>query len=190
MKRLLAVLLVIVSTIVLIGCKGKSKPLEPLEESKFHDGTFTAFDEKTPTEGAEGGELTWVTVVVEDGKIASYYIDVLQLTGGVYNEKSKKELGDEYGMKDVGPGYKLVDGVWVVEGTSQKEWYEQAALIEAKWLADGVDSVTTLEDRIDNVAGATILGNTYITVALDVLEIAKGEKVQPELPTEITSRLD
>lgn len=177
MKKLLAVLLVVLSTIVLIGCTGKSK---------LHDGEFTAF--KYAGEEA-ASDLTWVTVTVEKGKVVEYYIDVLQYKNGEFLEKSKKELGDEYGMKDVGPGYKLVDGAWVVEGTSQKEWYEQAALIEAKWLADGVDSVTTLENRIDNVAGATIIGNTYITVALDVLEIAKGEKVQPELPTEITSRL-
>jgi hypothetical protein len=133
--------------------------------------------------------VTTVTVKIEKGKIVSYYIDALQgkrteVAGDpvtytfTWNEKTKKELGADYAMKDVGPGYKLVDGAWVVEGKSQKEWFEQAALIEAKWLADGVDSVTTLEGRIDNVAGVTVKDGSYIKLAKEAVELAKAGKFQ------------
>ena len=79
MKKVLAVLLVLLSTIVLIGCTGKSK---------LHDGEFTAF--KYAGEEA-ASDLTWVTVTVEKGKVVSYYIDVLQYkNGALFLEKSKK----------------------------------------------------------------------------------------------------
>ena len=123
-----------------------------------------------------GTNLTTAEVTVKDGKVTKYYLNVLQgsvtVTGEgeeakatlVWNAKTKKELGDEYGMKDVGLGYKLVDGAWVVDGKSQKEWFEQAALIEAKFLADGIDAATLTDGRFDNIAGVTIK-DAYSAVA-------------------------
>lgn len=177
MKKVFALLFAAVAVLSLAACSEK--------EFKV-DGEFTAFE---PGVNGNAQMVTTVTVKVEKGKIISYNIDARQgkrteVAGDpvtytfTWNEKTKKELGADYAMKDVGPGYKLVDGAWVVEGKSQKEWFEQAALIEAKWLADGVDSVTTLEDRIDNVAGVTIKDGSYIKLAKEAVELAKAGKFQ------------
>lgn len=177
MKKVFALLFAVVAVLSLAACSEK--------EFKV-DGEFTAFE---PGVSGNAQMVTTVTVKVEKGKIVSYNIDVRQgkrteVAGDpvtytfTWNEKTKKELGADYAMKDIGPGYKLVDGAWVVEGKSQKEWFEQAALIEAKWLADGVDSVTTLEGRIDNVAGVTIKDGSYIKLAKEAVELAKAGKFQ------------
>ena len=177
MKKIFALLFAAVAVLSLAACSEK--------EFKV-DGEFTAFE---PGVNGNAQMVTTVTVKIEKGKIVSYYIDALQgkrteVAGDpvtytfTWNEKTKKELGADYAMKDVGPGYKLVDGAWVVEGKSQKEWFEQAALIEAKWLADGVDSVTTLEGRIDNVAGVTVKDGSYIKLAKEAVELAKAGKFQ------------
>ena len=177
MKKVFALLFAAVAVLSLAACSEK--------EFKV-DGEFTAFE---PGVNGNAQMVTTVTVKVEKGKIISYNIDARQgkrteVAGDpvtytfTWNEKTKKELGADYAMKDVGPGYKLVDGAWVVEGKSQKEWFEQAALIEAKWLADGVDSVTTLEGRIDNVAGVTVKDGSYIKLAKEAVELAKAGKFQ------------
>lgn len=163
MKRLLAVLLVLLSTIVLIGCTGKSK---------LHDGEFTAF--KYAGEEA-ASDLTWVTVTVDKGEVVSYYIDVLQYKNGEFLEKSKKELGSEYGM--------------VVASPIGKEWFEQAEVIEAAFLKDGPSELSLDEGGyIDGLSGATIKGATYKEVALAALALAKeGNTV--DLPDLIKNRL-
>lgn len=177
MKKVFALLFAALAVLSLAACGEK--------EFKV-DGEFTAFE---PSVNANAQQVSSVTVKVEKGKIVSYYIDVRQgkrteVAGDpvtytfTWNEKTKKELGNEYGMKGVGPGYKLENGKWVVDGKSQKEWFEQAALIEAKWLADGVDSVTTLDDRIDNVAGVTVKDGSYIKLAKEAVELAKAGKFQ------------
>ena len=177
MKKVFALLFAVVAVLSLAACSEK--------EFKV-DGEFTAFE---PGVSGNAQMVTTVTVKIEKGKIVSYYIDALQgkrteVAGDpvtytfTWNEKTKKELGADYGMKDIGPGYKLVDGAWVVDGKSQKEWFEQAALIEAKWLADGFDSVTTLEGRIDNVAGVTIKDGSYTKLAKEAVELAKAGKFQ------------
>lgn len=164
MKRLLAVLLVLLSTIVLIGCTGKSK---------LHDGEFTAF--KYAGEEA-ASDLTWVTVTVEKGKVVEYYIDVLQYKNGEFLEKSKKELGYEYGMVGASP--------------IGKEWFEQAAVIEAAFLKDGPAKLSLDDDGyIDDLAGATVIGTTYKEVALAALDLAKvGNNIN--LPDQIKNRLE
>ena len=43
---------------------------------------------------------------------------------------------------DLNTSLKVVNGQLFQMLKCEKEWFEQAALIEAKWLADGVDSVT------------------------------------------------
>ena len=164
MKRLLAVLLVVLSTIVLIGCTGKSK---------LHDGEFTAF--KYAGEEA-ASDLTWVTVTVEKGEVVSYYIDVLQYKNGAFLEKSKKELGFDYGMVKASP--------------IGKEWFEQAEVIEAAFLKDGPGELS-LDGKgyIDGLTGATVIGTTYKEVTLAALDLAKvGNNV--DLPDEIKNRLD
>ena len=183
MKRFFAMIFVFVAALALVACKG---------EEKFDvDGEFTAFE---VSEHRGGPMVTSVTVTIKNGKISKFYIDALQgstvkddagvITAVKWNEKTKKELKFDYGMKEVGPRYEFKDGAWkVVEGkTSEKEWFEQAELLEAKWLKDGVDSLTLTKDadgaeRIDNVAGVTLKDGGYIKLAKQAVENARAGKV-------------
>jgi hypothetical protein len=149
------------------------------------DGEFTAF--KT---GVHDGTpmVTTVTVTIENDEIVSYYIDARQgsktQTAGddgvmdtaddewtfAWNELTKKELGDDYGM--------------VSKGGAIAEWYEQAALIEAYWLANGFDSVTVDGDNvIDNVSGVTIKDGDYRALAAEAVQLAKDGTMQAILCT-------
>ena len=133
------------------------------------DGEFTAFD----IDYHRGAPMiTSVTVTIENGEITAYYIDALQSNGTTFawNELTKKELGDDYGM--------------VANGGAIAEWYEQAALIEAYWLENGVKSVSTDEDTvIDNVAGVTIKDGGYTELAAEAVELAKNGIFQAYMPS-------
>lgn len=172
MKKVLGLFLAVFAVFTLAAC-GKT-------EYK-HDGEFTAFEVST----SQGNpQVTWVTVTIKDGKVASYYIDELQsgfaaasiktetvegeeiqtaVNGAfAWNKKTKKELKDDYGMT-------------VVPGTIQVEWYVQAKSIEDKWLADGVDSVEVDENGyiINMETEATMIGNVYNKLAKEAASLVK-----------------
>jgi len=178
MKKFIVMLLAMVLSLTLAGCA----------ESEYQvDGTFTAYEVSLHYDGTP--QVTYVSVTIEKGKIVSYDIDVRQGsaedsdTEGEYdyawNEETKKELGDEYGMEGVGQAYELVDGAWVAveDGKSTYEWYEQAEMVEAYWLENGVDAMETIDGRISNVSGVTVK-DAYSALALEALENAKAGKVQ------------
>lgn len=185
MKKIITTIFAVFTLLVLAACGKKEFA---------YDGEFTAFEVSEHTsQGVKVPQITTVTVTVKSGKITKYCIDALQgsftkdadgnVTAVAWNTKTKKELGADYHMKDVGPKYKFENGSWVkVEGAKcEKEWFEQAALIEAKWLADGVDSVTTTADadkaqRIDNVAGVTLKDGGYTKLAKEAVANAKAGK--------------
>lgn len=170
MKKILVLLLVVVAAFGLSACKEK--------EFKV-DGEFTAFELGI---NSNAPQVTMVTVTIEKGKIAGYNIDVRQgkrtatTTGEgeaavttyswAWNAKTKKELGDDYGMAKT-------------EG--QLEWYEQAAKIEEYLLKNGVDSLdgTAIGTAfaVDAMAGVTIK-NAYTAIAKASVELAKQGKFQ------------
>lgn len=178
MKKIFSTLFVVFALTLLVACGNGKKEFA-------HDGEFSAYEVSVHSNGPM---VTSVTVTVEKGKITKYYIDARQgstvkegedITAVAWNAKTKKELGNEYGMKGVGPKYELKDGAWIeVEGAkSEKEWFEQAELLEAKWLKDGVDSLTLTDGRIDNVAGVTLKDGGYIKLAKEAVANAKAGKV-------------
>lgn len=168
MKKILVLLLVVVAAFGLSACKEK--------EFKV-DGEFLAYSLEV---SSNKPQVTFVTVTIEDGKIAGYNIDVRQGTrtatttgegeaavttyAWAWNAKTKKELGDDYGMAKV-------------EG--QLEWYEQAAVIEEYLLENGVESLDTTPIgevfAVDGMAGVTIK-NAYTEVAKAAVENAKAGK--------------
>ena len=192
MKKFFAVLVLAVAAIALVACGGDSK-----SEYK-HDGVFRAF---TANSSQKAPQIVWVEVTIENGEIAGYNLDTIQ-SGLVikenkegdekavvaWNEKTKKELKEDYGMagKPYSPKYELQDGEWIeVEGENcELEWYEQAELIEKAWLERGVEeaSTTTLDNeeeprpRFDSIAGVTIADDDYKETALKALENAKEGK--------------
>jgi major membrane immunogen (membrane-anchored lipoprotein) len=161
MKRLILLLAFVMTLLLLVGC-GKAE---------FKDGTYTAFS------GESGADYTFVTVVVEKGKVISYDIDVLQFRNGDYRVESKKELGDRYNMKN--------------SSVIGKEWYEQAEAIETFFLGSGPENLPVDEDGyIDVSTGASVRDSNYSLTALAALELArKGETVElPEVVRDVLVR--
>lgn len=179
MKKVYLLLLMFVLVISLAGCNN----------SEFNvDGEFTAYE---VTVHSNAPQVTAVTVTVSDGEIVKYNIDVRQGFATAptepdtkyvfgWNEKTKKELAGEYGMKGVGPKYELTDGEWVITkgATSEKEWFEQAKLIEDYLLENGVDSVEVIDNRISNIAGVTIKDGGYLDLAVEAVNLAKAGTFQ------------
>ena len=168
MKKMWTLLLVAVAALTLSACNS----------SEFQvDGEFLAYEVAV---SHDAPQVTWVTVTVEKGEIVSYDIDVRQgtrtQTAGAettedtsddtysfsWKDKTKKELGDDYGMADV---------------TGNLEWYEQAELLEAYWLDNGVDiAEVDSEGNIDVVTGVSISVDAYYNCALEAIENAKAGK--------------
>ncbi|MDD3841982.1 MAG: hypothetical protein PHD24_00870 [Candidatus Izemoplasmatales bacterium] len=154
-------------------------------------------------------EVTMVTVTIENGEIVGFNIDARQGTSTqsttltdpdtpanpdddyyaytfAWNAKTKKELGFEYHMfystysatTDTPTHEGYVAWMGLAE-TTQLEWHEQAALIEAYWLANGVDAVqTNLDGDFTNVAGATISESGYNELAQEAIALARQGKFQ------------
>ncbi len=176
MKKVFTLLLAVVVSIILVGCNN----------SEFQvDGKFTAYEVSVHSNAPQ---VTYVTVTIEKGEIVDYDIDVRQgvdtETDSVYtyswNELTKKELANDYNMKTYGTKYDLVDGEWVeVEGESPEyEWYEQANLVEAYLLENGVEAVEEVDGRFSNIAGVTIKNSSYTALAAEAVELAKQGKFQ------------
>ncbi|MFA6801548.1 MAG: hypothetical protein WCR19_05525, partial [Acholeplasmataceae bacterium] len=163
MKKTIALLLIVV-TLLSLGA---------FNSSEFEvDGEFLAYEYgvhyNTP-------EVTWVTVTVEDGEIVAYNINARQgysedttdpadSVADVFgwNDLTKKELLEDYGMAAVAGGL---------------EWYEQAAALEAYWLENGV-SIDDLDENgnIDVVTGVSITVDAIYDLALEAIDNAKAGK--------------
>jgi len=163
MKKLIAFFFVALLALSLAACKEREYPI---------DGVFLGYE---VTVSRNAPQVTFVTVTVEDGEITAYDIDVRQgvrtNTGTeeapnytfAWNAKTKKELGDDYGMKD--------------SSEIGKEWWEQAEAIEAFWLENGVDAMThnAETNAIDNITGVSIK-DAYTVAANLALANAKAGK--------------
>ncbi len=171
MKKVFLLLMLAVATFTLFGCKSSEYKV---------DGEFLAYEVGIHRNAPM---VTMVSVTIEDGEVVAFNIDARQgratQTEGAdttedtsddkwsytWNEKTKKELGDDYGM--------------VANGGAIAEWYEQAALIEAYMLENGVDSVEVDADEvITNITGVTMKDGGYTALAAEALELAKEGKFQ------------
>jgi hypothetical protein len=127
------------------------------------------------------------------GEIESLVLDVRQSTRSqadgsfTWNQKTKQELGDDYGMKGVGGGYTYANGAWTASGTASLEWYEQVQLITDYIEANGwSNSLQPIADRggslngtdlLSDLAGATIRTGGYYTVLKTLFNFA-GDAVK------------
>ena len=170
MKKVFLLLVLAVATFTLFACSPSEYQV---------DGEFLAYEVGVHSNAPM---VTTVTVTIEKGKVVGYYIDARQgkatQTEGAdteatdddkwsftWNEKTKKELGDDYGM--------------VARGGAVAEWYVQAELIEDYMLENGVDSVETDGDTyITNITGVTMKDGGYTELAAAALELAKEGKFQ------------
>ena len=155
------------------------------------DGEFTAY---VVAVHSNAPQVTFVTVTIENDQIVGFFIDCIQgrrtyneeteRYSFAFNAQSKKDLGFEYKMH--WGAYAATDETPTIEeyqawltANSKLEWFEQANLIEAAWLANGFDSLTVNETNvIDNVAGVTIKDGSYITLAAQAVQLAKDGHMQ------------
>jgi hypothetical protein len=163
MRKVLMLFFVAFAAFTLFGCNSSEYKV---------DGEFLAYEAQVHTNGTM--MVTTVSVTIEKGKIVDFNIDARQSKKTqnpetlawtfTWNEKTKKELGDAYGM--------------VANGGAIAEWDVQAERIEAFWLENGVDSVTVKDGVIDNVTGVTIKDGGYLALAKEAVELAKEGKFQ------------
>lgn len=120
-------------------------------------GAKTTSGEGTSTN--DKGDVTTAKVTLEDGKITKVEIDTLQKDA----EKTKKELGADYGMK--------------VASSIGKEWNEQIESLEKYIVANGVDAIKIDEkgypSEDDVKAGCTMKVNGYIEAVNNAVKAAK-----------------
>ncbi|WP_374016228.1 FMN-binding protein [Paenibacillus thiaminolyticus] len=164
MKKKLALLLsavLVVGMLAACGDKKEDTPAAPEtetttpapEQGQFKDGTYHAeagdFDEKS-------GWKDTLDITVKDGKIAEVNWDAVNKEGG----STKKQLGEEYGMKKAG---------------SELEWDEQAKKMEDELLAKQDPAAITVKDdgTTDAVSGVSIHVNGFVKLAEEALASAK-----------------
>lgn len=171
MKKLLAVLLV--GMLVLTGC---SKGTEAPAGETVKIGTGIVNSVKTADAGEKAGKfesnVTFATVTIKDDKIETVSIDTAQnaveFTAEGINEfvarKTKKELGDDYGMSKAGK----VE--WDKQVASLEEYLVGKSITEIKADKAAADLTSTVSITVDGYIDAV---NKAIENAVEVKGLAK-----------------
>lgn len=179
MKKLLAVTLIV--ALMLAGCAAPAATKLGLASKTTIDSSKDLADKDGVKSGQAQADTMMVAVVVDAaGKVVSIDIDTVQAkiqfdeagkitTDKAAEVKTKRELGDAYGMKKA-------SGIG-------KEWFEQADAIE-KWMtgktAEQIKAMklTAVEGgnisaETDLATGATIHIDEFIEVAVEAIANAK-----------------
>ncbi len=169
MKKILSFLFLLVVAVSLVACRDKDGDDTPAARTYVVDGQFTAI---AANDNHGAPQLTWVTVTIENDQIKSFYIDQLQTKDGAWNAKTKKELGYAYRMHGQ---WTLSEEEYIayLQENNKKEWFEQAALIEAQLLVS-TDVAVNAEGYIQGISGVSIADNDYIALAKKAVENAKA----------------
>lgn len=130
---------------------------------------------------AQVDSVAAAVVIDEEGKIVSCYLDTAQNKMGFTSQgkvemtdgfKTKKELGDGYGMK-------AASGIG-------KEWYEQAQALEEYVIGKTAEEVagiavddSTKPTDVDLLAGVTIKIGSYQEAIVEAIKDAKALGTQP-----------
>lgn len=201
MKRILLAFSFAFLAVMLIACDTTTTTTAAPVAIEFPvDGEFTAY---SVTVSSNKPQVTMVTVTIEDGEITGYYLDCRQGTktnngtteapnyAFAWNTQTKKELGYGYKMHyskytatlaDINTATLAGYQAWMEAQTGDTiylEWFQQANLLEAKWLADGVDSAMINKDGdFTNVAGVSVGNSGYTALAKQAVELARLGKFQ------------
>lgn len=202
MKKVLAFVLSLVFVVVLLGCdkttpEATTTTAAPVAVEFNVDGEFTAYEVSVSNNAPV---VTSVTVTIEDGEIKSYFIDCRQGKrsgeAGSYtfawNAQTKKELGFGYKMHystystwaaaQTPAQTPTLEGytAWMGTDASTKlEWFEQANLLEAYWLQNGLYSAeVTSAGKFSNVAGVSVSNGGYTKLAREAVALARQGKLQ------------
>ena len=140
---------------------------------------------------ASGTDFYFAELVLKsNGDIQSLVLDVRQKVRSndgsfEWNLNTKRDLGDDYGMKGVGSGLKFENGTWIASGNQASlEWYEQVNLITQYVIDNGwSNNLQAIDNRggsingttlIDELAGATILTAGYYNVLRQLFDFAES----------------
>jgi len=207
MKKVLALALTLVFAVVMLGCDKTTSAATttttaaPVAVEFNVDGEFTAY---AVSVSSNAPVVTSVTVTIEDGEIAGYFIDCRQgkrtatTVGEVttysfaWNAMTKKELGFGYKMHystyttwaaAQTPAQTPSDAgyaTWMGTADSTKlEWFEQANLLEAYWLQNGLFAAeVTSAGKFSNVAGVSVSNSSYTALAREAVGLARQGKFQ------------
>ena len=175
MKKIIVMFFAVLLALSLAACTEREYPT---------DGVFLGYEVGV---SRNAPMVTFVTVTIEDDEITAYDINVRQgsRTGDgaevayayAWNQQTKKELGFEYHLHYTASGATTTAEytAWLT-ANNKLEWFQQAELIEAFWLENGIEAMHGDEETaIDNVAGVTIK-NAYSVAAQHALDNAKAGK--------------
>ncbi len=175
MKKIIALVLACGAVLALCACSKKSR------EVRFGMGAHAYYAaERSASEEADGyGEMVVAVAAVvtdENGKILACRLDMAENKAGftaegkclfAKNLKTKRELGDSYGMKSASP--------------IGKEWYEQADAFAAAAKGKTLDEIKTMlatgKDGIVR-AGCTIDTGDFIAAVEKAVKNAKSVSVR------------
>ncbi|HOW37775.1 MAG TPA: hypothetical protein P5154_03125 [Candidatus Izemoplasmatales bacterium] len=201
MKKFLLALSLVFVAVLLVACDTTtttSTTAAPVAVEFPVDGEFTAY---SVTVSSNKPQVTMVTVTIEGGEITDIFIDCRQGTRTnngtteapnyvfAWNAQTKKQLGYGYKMfynsqyvpTLADPQTATLEGyqAWMEGQTVYKEWFQQAELIEAYLLENGVDSaMTTKAGKFSNVAGVTVSNSEYTKLAQEAVDLARMGKFQ------------
>jgi hypothetical protein len=150
--------LLLVALLALTGCGSKANEEKPAETSKLKVGTgiVSTINVADPGEkdGKFEGNVTYATVVLDGDKIKFVTIDTAQNaiavkadgTTSFEERKTKKELGNDYGMSKAG----------------KVEWFEQIAKLEEWMIGKTVAEIAKADADTDLTSSVSIKTPGYI----------------------------
>ena len=204
MKKLLLVFTLVIAAVALIGCDQTTTitttttttTAAPVAVEFPVDGEFTAY---SLTVSSNKPQVTMVTVTIENGEIVAFNLDCRQGTRTntgtteapaytwAWNAQTKKELGYGYKMHyskytaDPAVTTPTLEGyqAWMEAQTTYKEWFQQANILEALWLEDGVYAAhVDGAGEFTDVAGVSVSNSEYIKLARQAVDLARAGKFQ------------
>ncbi|MGD9604543.1 MAG: hypothetical protein AB7V00_00125 [Bacilli bacterium] len=207
-KKLLVLLVVVVSVFALSACKKeRTYPADGVYTAFSADLTSKSGPQLTSVSVTiENDQVKSFFIDCHQSYVSAYVVGDNPATTDVketdfttttpktfaFNAKTKKELGLEYGMHNADNtalSYTKQDLTTqagrdayqaYLTASGKKEWFQQANLLEAFFLANDPATITVdaTTSAINNVTGVTIKDGGYSTLATEALALAKEGKVQ------------
>ena len=172
MKKLLMFLFAAFLMTGIAACNGEETTVE---RTYAADGEYTAFLINTHYNGTP--MMTSVTVTIENDEITEFDIDALQANSAFeWNAETKKELGYAYRMHGQRELSEADYITWLADN-DKLEWFEQAEILEAEWVENGIDSVTVTDGEFESLADVTISDGHYTELAEEAVQNAIDGKV-------------
>ena len=180
MKKILALL--VVGLLVLSACGSKDTPEKPNEDKTYKVGTGVVNNVNTEDASEEPGKfesnVTYVTVAFEGDKVAYVVIDEAQNAFMFENEsveefserKTKKELGDDYGMSKAGK----VE--WDEQVKALETYYTGKTVAEIEAGSTDSDLTSTVSINLENFTAALKQAETNAVKVDGVEKLSSASK--------------